>query len=558
MKRRDFLRTLAAASAAGLPLASEPVRAQTSAEGFYDVPRFGNVHLLHFTDCHAQLLPGYYREPSVNLGVGAAAGQPPHVVGEALLRYFALKTRTRQAYAFTYLDFADAARTYGKLGGFAHLATLVKRLRADRPGALLLDGGDTWQGSATALWTRGGDMVEATKQLGVDIMTAHWEFTYGADRVQELVAALKGHAEFVAQNVRTADFGDPVFPGYVMREQNGVPVAVIGQAFPFTPIAHPRYLVPDWTFGIHEEGMQRLVDDVRSKGARVVVLLSHNGMDLDLKLASRVSGIDAILGGHTHDGMPAPSIVDYRGGRTLVTNAGCNGKFLGVLDLEVKGSGVNGYRYRLLPVFSNLLPEDRDMAALIDRLREPYRSRLEDRLAVTETLLYRRGNFNGSFDQLILDGLMAEKNAEIALSPGFRFGPTLLPGEAIDMEQLLNQTAITYPYVTVSELSGETIKAILEDVADNLFNPDPYYQQGGDMVRVGGLRYTCDPGARMGERISRLTLAGKPLEADRKYKVAGWAPVSDAARAAGGEAIWDVIARHLQGRKVEDSPHGFP
>ena len=550
MKRRDFLRTLAAASAAGLPLASEPVRAQTSAEGFYDVPRFGNVHLLHFTDCHAQLLPGYYREPSVNLGVGAAAGQPPHVVGEALLRYFALKTRTRQAYAFTYLDFADAARTYGKLGGFAHLATLVKRLRADRPGALLLDGGDTWQGSATALWTRGGDMVEATKQLGVDIMTAHWEFTYGADRVQELVAALKGHAEFVAQNVRTADFGDPVFPGYVMREQNGVPVAVIGQAFPFTPIAHPRYLVPDWTFGIHEEGMQRLVDDVRSKGARVVVLLSHNGMDLDLKLAARVSGIDAILGGHTHDGMPAPSIVDYRGGRTLVTNAGCNGKFLGVLDLEVKGSGVNGYRYRLLPVFSNLLPEDRDMAALIDRLREPYRSRLEDRLAVTETLLYRRGNFNGSFDQLILDGLMAEKNAEIAFSPGFRFGPTLVPGEAIDMEQILNQTAITYPYVTVSELSGEAIKAILEDVADNLFNPDPYYQQGGDMVRVGGLHYACTPNARMGARISHLTLRGIPLEADKKYRVAGWAPVTDEARAAGGEPVWDVLARYLRSKKT--------
>jgi len=550
VKRRDFLRTLAAASAAGLPLASEPVRAQTSAEGFYDVPRFGNVHLLHFTDCHAQLLPGYYREPSVNLGVGAAAGQPPHLVGEALLRYFALKTRTRQAYAFTYLDFADAARTYGKLGGFAHLATLVKRLRADRPGALLLDGGDTWQGSATALWTRGGDMVEATKQLGVDIMTAHWEFTYGADRVQELVAALKGHAEFVAQNVRTADFGDPVFPGYVMREQNGVPVAVIGQAFPFTPIAHPRYLVPDWTFGIHEEGMQRLVDDVRSKGARVVVLLSHNGMDLDLKLASRVSGIDAILGGHTHDGMPAPSIVDYRGGRTLVTNAGCNGKFLGVLDLEVKGSGVNGYRYRLLPVFSNLLPEDRDMAALIDRLREPYRSRLEDRLAVTETLLYRRGNFNGSFDQLILDGLMAEKNAEIAFSPGFRFGPTLVPGQAIDMEQILNQTAITYPYVTVNELSGEAIKAILEDVADNLFNPDPYYQQGGDMVRVGGLRYACAPNARMGARISHLTLRGRPLEADKKYKVAGWAPVTDEARAAGGEPVWDVLARYLRSKKT--------
>jgi len=550
MKRRDFLRVLAAASAAGLPLACEGAKARAGADAFYALPRFGNVHLLHFTDCHAQLLPGYYREPSVNLGVGDAAGKPPHLVGEAFLRHFALEARTRESYAFTYLDFAQAARTYGKLGGFAHLATLVKRLRAERPDALLLDGGDTWQGSATALWTRGGDMVEVTKQLGVDVMTAHWEFTYGAERVQELVAALKGHVEFIAQNVRTADFGDAVFPAYSLREQNGVPVAVVGQAFPYTPIAHPRYFVPDWTFGIREEGLQRIVEEVRAKGAKVVVLLSHNGMDVDLKLASRVSGIDAILGGHTHDGMPRPSLVDNRGGKTIVTNAGCNGKFLGVLDFEVKGGTIEAFRYKLLPVFSNLLPEDHDMAALIARLRAPYRQRLGERLAASDVLLYRRGNFNGSFDQLILDGLMAEKNAEIALSPGFRFGPTLLPGEAIDMEQLLNQTAITYPYVTVSELSGETIKAILEDVADNLFNPDPYYQQGGDMVRVGGLRYTCDPGARMGERISRLTLAGKPLEADRKYKVAGWAPVSDAARAAGGEAIWDVIARHLQGRKV--------
>ncbi|HTR59767.1 MAG TPA: thiosulfohydrolase SoxB [Casimicrobiaceae bacterium] len=550
MNRRDFLRVLAAASAAGLPLGAEAAQAQRSAQAFYDVPKFGNVHFLHFTDCHAQLLPSYYREPSVNIGVGEASGKPPHLVGEALLREFALSAGTREAYAFTSLDFTHAARTYGKVGGFAQLATLVKRLKASRPGALLLDGGDTWHGSATALWTRGQDMIDATRALGVNMTTAHWEFTYGEERVQELVGSLKGSIEFLAQNVRTADFGDPVFAPYALREQNGVPIAVIGQAFPYTPIAHPRYFVPDWTFGIREEDLQKLVDEVRGKGVRVVVLLSHNGMDVDLKLASRVSGIDAILGGHTHDGVPRPSLVANRGGKTLVTNAGCNGKFLAVLDFEVKGRVVTGFRYKLLPVFSDLLPEDHDMAALVTRLRAPYREKLDERLAVTQDLLYRRGNFNGSFDQLILDALMAEKNAEIAFSPGFRFGTTLLAGEPMTMEQLMNQCAITYPYVTVNELTGETIKTILEDVADNLFNPDPYYQQGGDMVRVGGLRYTCEPNARMGSRISEFSLNGKPLEADKKYKVVGWAPVSEEARAAGGEPIWDVVARHLRGEKT--------
>jgi sulfur-oxidizing protein SoxB len=554
VNRRDFLSVLAAASAAGLALESEPTRAQRAANEFYSVPKFGNVHLLHFTDCHAQLVPTYYREPNVNLGVGGARGKPPHLVGDALLAEFSLKSATRESYAFTYLDFARAARIYGKLGGFAQLATIVKRLKADRPGALLLDGGDTWQGSATALWTRGQDMVAATRELGVDIMTGHWEFTYGAERVQELVGALKGRVEFIAQNVRTSDFGDPVFPGYALREQNGVLVAVVGQAFPYTPIAHPRYFVPDWTFGIREEELQQVVDEVRRKGAKVVVLLSHNGMDVDLKLASRVSGIDAILGGHTHDGVPRPSTVANRGGKTLVTNAGCNGKFLAVLDLEVRNGTVADYRYRLLPVFSKLLPEDPAMAALVAQLRAPYREKLAEPLAVTEALLYRRGNFNGSFDQLILDALMAEKNAEIAFSPGFRFGTTLLPGDSITMEQLMNQTAITYPYVTLNELSGESIKMILEDVADNLFNPDPYYQQGGDMVRVGGLQYACDPSAKMGARISQLALRGKPLDADRKYKVAGWAPVSEEARAATNEPVWEVVARYLRAQKTVRAP----
>ncbi len=437
------------------------------------------------------------------------------------------------------------------MGGFAHLATLVKRLKASRPHALLLDGGDTWQGSATALWTKGQDMVDACKLLGVDVMTGHWEFTLGADRVKEVVDKdFAGKVEFLAQNVKTADFGDPVFPPYTIRPVNGVPIAIVGQAFPYTPIAHPRYFVAEWTFGIQDENLQKIVDEARGKGAQAVVLLSHNGMDVDLKLASRVRGIDAILGGHTHDGVPAPTIVANGGGRTLVTNAGSNGKFLGVLDLDVKGGKVADFRYKLLPVFSNLLPSDPAMSALIDKLRSPYKAKLEEKLAVTEGLLYRRGNFNGTFDQLLLDGLMTEKNAEIAFSPGFRWGTSLLSGQTITFEHLMDQTAITYPYVTVNELTGEMIKTILEDVADNLFNPDPYYQQGGDMVRVGGLRYAIDPRANMGSRIAGMTLGGKPLEAAKKYKVAGWAPVSEEAKAAGGEPIWDVVARYLRAQKT--------
>ncbi|GAO01178.1 thiosulfohydrolase SoxB [Anaeromyxobacter sp. PSR-1] len=549
MDRREFMRMLAAAAAGGMTLRARA--AGPEGAGLYDLPRHGNVSLLHFTDVHAQLMPLHYREPAVNLGAGPARGRPPHLVGKALLSHFGIRPGTREAHALTYLDFEAAARRYGKVGGFAHLATLVKRLRASRPGALLLDGGDTWQGSATALWTDGQDMIDAAKLLGVDVMTGHWEFTLGADRVKRAVEKdFAGKVSFVAQNVHTADFGDPVFEPWVMREVNGVPVAVIGQAFPYTPIANPRYLVPDWTFGIDEENLQRTVDEARAKGARVVVLLSHDGMDVDLKLASRVSGIDAILGGHTHDGVPRPIPVKNRGGQTLVTNAGSNGKFLGVLDLEVRGGKIASHRYRLLPVFSNLLPADPEMAAHIERVRAPFRERLAAPLAVTEGVLYRRGNFNGTYDQLILDALMAEKDAEIAFSPGFRWGASLLPGDTITQEDLLAATAISYPAVGVNEMTGATVKAVLEDVCDNIFNPDPYYQQGGDMVRVGGLEYACHPGARSGERIQDLRLRGKPLEASKTYRVATWASVSEAARDAGGEPIWDVVGRWLRARKT--------
>jgi S-sulfosulfanyl-L-cysteine sulfohydrolase len=553
MNRREFLEGLAVAALAGLPVARATAQDLAKGASFYDsaIKPFGNVSLLHFTDCHAQLLPIYFREPNVNLGVGPATGQPPHLVGEALLRHFGIAPGTRDAHAFTYLDFTKAAQTFGAMGGFAHLATLVNVLRATRPGALLLDGGDTWQGSATSLWTKGQDMVDAQKRLGVDVMTGHWEFTYGADRVKEVVERdFAGKVDFVAQNVKTTDFGDPVFKPYVIKPINGVPVAIVGQAFPYTPIANPRYFVPEWTFGIQDEEMQKVVDDARAKGAKVVVVLSHNGMDVDLKMASRVTGIDAILGGHTHDGVPQPTLVANKSGKTLVTNAGSNGKFLGVLDFDVKGGAIAGFSYRLLPVFSTLLPPDPGMDGYIRGVRAQFAAKLDEKLATTEGLLYRRGNFNGTSDQLILEALLAEKNAQIAFSPGFRWGTTLLPGQAITMDHLLDQTAITYPYVTVNEMTGETIKTILEDVADNLFNPDPYYQQGGDMVRVGGLSYTIDPNAAMGRRISRMELAGKPLAADKPYKVAGWAPVSEDARAAGGEPIWDVVARYLRAQKT--------
>jgi len=551
LNRREFLQALAIASAGGMSLQSHFASAQTTAQKFYDLPKFGNVHFLHFTDCHAQLLPIYFREPNVNLGIGAQEGRTPHLVGEYFLKANGIKPGTRDAHAFTYLDYVAAAQNYGKMGGFAHMATLIKQIKTSRPGALLLDGGDTWQGSATALWTDGQDMVDAALLLGVDVMTPHWEMTLGEKRVMEIVNGdFKGKVSFLAQNIKTADFGDSVFNPYVMKVQNGIQVAIIGQAFPYTPIANPRYFTPDWTFGIQEENLQKTINEVKAKGAKVVVLLSHNGMDVDLKMASRVTGLDAIMGGHTHDGVPAPVKVKNSGGVTLVTNAGSNSKFLGVLDFDVKGGKPVDFRYKLFPIFSNMIPADPAMNKLIAKVRAPYEAKLNEKLATTDSLLYRRGNFNGSFDQLILDGLMAQKNAEIAFSPGFRWGTSLLPGQAITRENLLDQTAITYPYTTVTNMTGETIKTILEDVADNLFNPDPYYQQGGDMVRVGGMQYTIDPAASAGKRISDMRLNGKDIDPSKTYKVAGWAPVSEDAKNIGGEAIWDVMERHLRDVKV--------
>ncbi|MFZ5524437.1 MAG: thiosulfohydrolase SoxB [Pseudomonadota bacterium] len=548
MNRREFMQMLAVAAASGFALNSRTALSADSAGGFYDLPSFGNVSLLHITDCHAQLLPIYFREPNANIGLGQSLNKAPHLVGEKLLKAFGIRPGTREAHAFTYLDFENAAHTYGKVGGFAHLATLIKKIRASRPGALLLDGGDTWQGSATALWTKGQDMIDAGKLLGVDVMTGHWEFTLGAERVKQVVDNdFKGKIDFVAQNIKTNDFGDPVFPSYVINQINDIPVAIIGQAFPYTPIANPRYMIPDWSFGVQDDNMQLVVNEARAKGAQVVVVLSHNGMDVDLKMAGRVSGIDAIMGGHTHDGVPAPITVKNAGGQTLVTNAGSNGKFLGVMDFDVKGGKVADIKYKLLPVFANLIEPDAEMATLIKNVRAPYEAKLAEQLAVTEGTLYRRGNFNGTFDQLILDAMMEVKGADAAFSPGFRWGTSLLPGETITLEHVMDQTAITYPQTTLTEMTGETIKAIMEDVCDNLFNPDPYKQQGGDMVRVGGISYTCDLRQSIGKRINNMMLNGKALDPNKKYKVAGWAPVAEGAT---GEPIWGVLTDYLRDKKV--------
>lgn len=540
MNRRDLLLGLLAAGLAPLPSAA-------LARRLYELPDApGCATLLHLTDCHAQLLPLHYREPSENLGAGAASGQPPHLVGAALLRHYGLDAGGRAAHAFTHLDFAAAARTYGPMGGFAHLATLVQQLRAQRPGAVLVDGGDSWQGSATALWTRGADMRAACQALGVEVMTGHWEFTYGADEVLAQATALAPRLRFLAQNVRTADFGDPVFEPSVLREINGHLVGIIGQAYPYTPVANPRRFVAGWRFGIGEDELRAEAARLRRAGARAVVLLSHCGLDTDLKLASRVGGIDAILGGHTHDALPRALPVAGPTGTTLVANAGSHGKFLGVLDLEVSATGTVRPRYQLLPVFADLLDPDPAMAALVRALRAPHLARLQRPLARTEGLLYRRSNFGGTFDALILRALMQTQDARIGFSPGFRWGGTLLPGDTVTVEDLMGQMAVTYPQMRVTEYTGAQLHAMLEDVCDNLFNPDPYRQQGGDLVRVGGLRFACRPRAPFGRRIDELRLDGEPLDPARRYRTVSWAGVGDEDTA--GPPAWEAVEQWLRAR----------
>ncbi len=558
LNRREFIQLLSLAAAAGLPLTGRS--SSSDPAQIYDLPPFGNVSLLHFTDCHAQLLPVYFREPSVNIGLGEAFGRVPHRVGSYFLDHFSIPRSSPEAYAYTCLDFESMARQFGKVGGFAHLATLIKRIKASRPHSLLLDGGDTLQGSATALWTQGRDMIGASKLLGVDIMTGHWEFTYGMERVRAIIDGELDPIEFLAQNVvltEDAAFDDKpaydpesgqVFKPYTLREQNGIRVGIIGQAFPYTSLANPRYMVEDWSFGIRDAQCQSMVNSLRDQGAELVVVLSHNGMDVDLKMAQRVSGIDVILGGHTHDGVPVPEIVNSPSGRTLVVNSGSNGKFLSVMDLDVRHGHLVDYKFRMLPVFSNFLPADSEMATYVDSVRAPFVDQLTRVVATTEVTLYRRGNFGGTFDQVILDALLKVRGADIAFSPGFRWGTSLLPGDSITYEHVMDQTAITYAKSTLNEMTGEMIHQLLEGIADNLFNSDPYYQMGGDMVRVGGLTYTIDPAAKIGRRISALELAGKPLDATKTYRVAGWASVNPQPDEL--PDIWDVVSEYLVDTRV--------
>jgi sulfur-oxidizing protein SoxB len=557
IRRRDLLRFASAAALfGGLPRIG---RAADTA-GVYDLERFGNARILHMTDTHAQLLPVYFREPSVNLGIGAMQGRPPHLVGRAFLDRFGIRPDSANAYAFTCLDFEKSAVRFGKLGGFAHLKTLIDRLRGDvgTANSLLLDGGDLWQGTGLANAMQGADMVEVANLLGIEAMTGHWEFTYGEKALRANLERFKG--EFLAQNVfltEEAAFNDApaydaasgrVFKPATIKEIGGHRVAVIGQAFPYVPIAHPKRFTPDWTFGIRDDELQKLVNSLRGNDkVDAVVLLSHNGMDVDLKLASRVSGIDVILGGHTHDAVPQPIPVTNAGGTTLVTNAGSNGKFLGVLDLELAKGKMSDVRYRLLPVFSELLKPDAAMQALIEKLRAPYAANYAEKIATTDRLLYRRGNFNGTMDQVICDALRGEFDAEIALSPGFRWGLSVLPGQSLTMEDVLSETVVTYPETYVQNMTGGQIKDILEDVCDNLFNADPYYQQGGDMVRVGGMAYACAPAEGVGRRISDLKLDnGRSVEAGKSYKVAGWASVNEQK----GTPVWDIFAKHLRSGKA--------
>jgi sulfur-oxidizing protein SoxB len=544
--RRDLLTIVATAATVGLDLRAL-ADAAAAPERLLDFEALGNVTLLHLTDTHATLLPVFYREPDTLLGVGDERGRPPYLTGAQRLAHYGIAPGSAAAYALTPIDFPALAARYGRMGGYAHLAALIKRVRTERAGrTLLLDGGDALQGSATALWSRGDDMLRATNQLGVEVFTGHWEFTYGLERVRELFGDRDRRGrftgDFVAQNVAETGWGDRAFRPSTLREVGGVRVGVIGQAFPYTPVAHPRRFVPDLTFGIRDDQIQALVDELREeRKAECVVLLSHNGIAVDLKLASRVSGLDVILGGHTHDALPQP----IRVGRTLVVNSGAHGKFLSRLDLDVRGGRVVDHRYRLLPVLSQTLTADADMARLIGELRGPHEARLGERLAVSESLLYRRGNFNGTFDELILDALLKRADAEVAFSPGFRWGVTLVPGQAVTLEDVYAHTALTYANTWTRELTGREIVHLMEDVADNLFHPDPYYRQGGDMVRVGGVTYTIEPAQPIGRRIRDVRLGGKPLDPARRYRATGWASLGEA----DGPAAWDVVADHLRSLK---------
>jgi len=546
LSRRDFVQMGIAAGAiwgAGTPWARLAAQQALTQDKLLEFDSLGNVTLLHITDNHAQIVPVYFREPTVNLGVGEVTGLPPHITGKAFLEKFGVESGSAAAYALSDQDFAALAQAYGRVGGADRLATLIKAVRAERPNnTLFFDGGDTWQGSYTSYQTRGEDMVRVMNLLGTQAMASHWEFTWGAERVKELIAMLD--FPFLAGNVRDTEWDEAVFDAISYFERGGVKIGVIGQAFPYTPVANPRYKIPDWSFGIRDKDVQANVDKARAAGAELVVLLSHNGFDVDRKLASRVSGIDVILTGHTHDALPAAVKV----GKTLMIASGSHNKFLSRLDLDVRDGEVKDFRYKLMPIFSDIITPDPEMAALVSEIRAPYAAELGRELATTETTLYRRGNFNGTFDDLICSALLEQRDAEISLSPGFRWGASLIPGQAITVEDVHNMTSITYPEAYRSDMTGQILKDILEDVGDNLFNTDPYYQQGGDMVRVGGMGYTINPGKEIGSRITNMQLlkTGEPIDPARTYKVAGWASVNEGTE---GPPIWDVVEGYLLDKK---------
>ncbi|MCL3880820.1 thiosulfohydrolase SoxB [Marivita sp. GX14005] len=545
ISRRDFLQVSMAASAlvgaSGFGNWSRLAAQQAlTQEQLLQFDTFGNVSLIHVTDIHAQLKPIYFREPSMNIGVGANKGVVPHVTGAEFRRLYGIDDGSPSHYALSSGDFSALAREYGRVGGLDRVATVVNAIRADRPDALLLDGGDTWHGSYTCYHTEGQDMVNAMNGLKPDAMTFHWEFTLGSDRVAEIVKGLRFAA--LGQNIFDAEWDEPaeLFPPYKFFERGGVKIAVIGQAFPYMPIANPGWMFPEYSFGIRDENMQAMVDEVRAQGAELVVCLSHNGFDVDKKMAGVVKGIDVILSGHTHDALPEPVLV----GDTIIVASGSNGKFVSRVDLNVQNGRMMGFRHKLIPIFSDVIEPDAEMTALIDEQRAPYEAELKEVIGQTDSLLYRRGNFDGSWDNLICDALLSEREAEIALSPGVRWGPSLIPGQDITREDIWNVTSMTYGEAYRSEMSGEMLKIVLEDVADNIFNPDPYYQQGGDMVRTGGLGYRIDISKPQGERISDMTLlkTGEPIDPGRNYVIAGWASVNEGTE---GPKIWDVVEAHI-------------
>ena len=546
ISRRDFLQVGMAASAlvgaSGFGNWARLAAQQSlTQDQLLQFDTFGNVSLIHITDIHAQLKPIYFREPSVNIGVGGNKGAVPHVTGADFRKLYGIEDGSPSHYALSSGDFSALAQGYGRVGGLDRVATVIKAMRADRPDAILLDGGDTWHGSYSCYKTQGQDMVNVMNALAPDAMTFHWEFTLGSDRVTELVESLPFAA--LGQNIFDAEWDEPtdLFPPYKMFERGGTKIAVIGQAFPYMPIANPGWMFPEFSFGIRDENMQSMVDEVRAAGAECVVVLSHNGFDVDKKMATVVTGIDVILSGHTHDALPEPVVA----GETIIVPSGSNGKFVSRVDLDIRDGRMMGYRHKLVPIFSDVIEPDAEVAALIDEQRAPFMTEMSEVIGRTDSLLYRRGNFNGTWDDLICDALLSERDAEIALSPGVRWGPSLIPGQDITREDIFNVTSMTYGKAYRSEMTGDFLKVVLEDVADNIFNPDPYYQQGGDMVRTGGLGYSIDVTKPQGERISNMTLlkTGEPIDPSRSYVVAGWASVNEDTE---GPQIWDVVESHIR------------